>query len=118
MALAGAAEFAEQRALSDEMLDWYAVYVSLLRRLESGVTPFSIQNFSGGGGSSEGCRRAGGACHGIDLYDQEDYRRRFGDESFSQRDGMSWSTIKALRDKHRASFIIGGPRASSTREPG
>ena len=109
MALAGAAEFAEQRALSDEMLDWYAVYVSLLRRLESGVTPFSIQNFSGGGGSSEGCRRAGGACHGIDLYDQEDYRRRFGDESFSQRDGMSWSTIKALRDKHRASFIIGGP---------
>ena len=68
--LASDDEFATQRALSEEMLDWYSTYVALLRRLDSGKTPFVIQNFCGGGGSSEGCRRAGGASHGVDLYHQ------------------------------------------------
>ena len=60
-ALASESEFVEQRQRAEDMLDWYATYVTLLRRLESGVTPFCLQNFVGGGGSSEGCRRAGGA---------------------------------------------------------
>ena len=66
------------------MLDWYSIYVALLRRLNSGRTPVSLQNFCGGGGSSEGCRRAGGASHGIDLYDQPDYVRRFGADVFTR----------------------------------
>ena len=107
--LASDEEFATQRALSEEMLDWYGTYVALLRRLDSGKTPFAIQNFCGGGGSSEGCRRAGGASHGVDLYHQGDYCRRFGPESFTQADGMNWSTIHALKSRHKAKFIIGGP---------
>lgn len=107
--LASDAEFATQRVLAEEMLDWYAMYPTLLRRLESGVTPFCIQDFCGGGGSSEGCRRAGGASHGVDAYEQEDYCRRFGEETFTLADGMSWSTVKKLRDRHRAAFIMGGP---------
>ena len=107
--LAGPSEFETQRALAEEMLDWYSTYVALLRRLESGVTPVSIQNFVGGGGSSEGCRRAGGASHGVDMYAQEDYVRRFGSDSFTQADGLSWATIKALRDRTGATFMVGGP---------
>jgi hypothetical protein len=107
--LATAAEFAQQRRLAGEMLDWYSTYVAVLRRLQSGTTPFVLQDFVGGGGSSEGCRRAGGASHGIDLYDQEDYRRRFGSEAFTQADGLSWSTVKALQTRHAAKFMIGGP---------
>ena len=111
-------EFAAQRRLGEEMLDWYSIYPALLRRLESGVTPFCIQNFCGGGGASEGCRRAGGACHGLDAYEQPDYCRRFGDEAFTQVDGMSWSAVKTLRDQKKADFTIGGLHASSTRERG
>lgn len=108
-ALASSAEFAAQKQRADAMLDWYAMYVALLRRLESGVTPFCLQNFVGGGGSSEGCRRAGGASHGMDLYPQEDYERRFGTDAFTQMDGLSWAGVKALRDRHGARFMIGGP---------
>ena len=107
--LAGEREFEAQAALSSEMLDWYALYVALLRRLQSGRTPFALQNFCGGGGSSEGCRRAGGASHGIDLYSQPDYVRRFGPDCFTAADGMSWAEIKRLKERHRADFMIGGP---------
>ena len=102
-------EFAAQRKLGEEMLDWYSIYPALLRRLESGITPFCIQNFCGGGGASEGCRRAGGACHGLDAYEQPDYCRRFGAEAFTKADGMSWSTVKGLRDQKQADFLMGGP---------
>ena len=107
--LATDAEFAAQRKLGEEMLDWYSIYPALLRRLESGITPFCIQNFCGGGGASEGCRRAGGACHGLDAYEQPDYCRRFGAEAFTKADGMSWSTVKGLRDQKQADFLMGGP---------
>jgi len=43
------------------------------------------------------------------LYAQEDYVRRFGPESFTQTDGMSWAEIKSLKERHRADFMIGGP---------
>ena len=107
--LATPSEFEAQRALADDMLDWYSVYPALLRRLDSGTTPVVIQNFCGGGGATEGCRRAGAACYGVDLYDQPDYRRRYGDDTFTEADGMSWSTIKGLRDKKKADFMMGGP---------
>ena len=105
--LATDAEFAAQRKLGEEMLDWYSIYPALLRRLESGITPFCIQNFCGGGGASEGCRRAGGACHGLDAYEQPDYCRRFGAEAFTKADGMSWSTVKGLRDQKQADLQDG-----------
>ena len=107
--LASQEEFDQQRALSEEMLDWYSTYVALLRRLRSGVTPFVLQNFCGGGGSSEGTRRAGGASHGLDLFDQPDYRRRFGDDSFTRCDGTSWASVKALKARTGAFGQIGGP---------
>lgn len=119
--LATDAEFAAQRKLGEEMLDWYSIYPALLRRLESGITPFCIQNFCGGGGASEGCRRAGGACHGLDAYEQPDYCRRFGAEAFTKADGMSWSTVKGLRDQKQADFLMGPltvRRASSIPEQG
>ena len=47
--LATAAEFAQQRRLAGEMLDWYSTYVAVLRRLQSGTTPFVLQDFVGGG---------------------------------------------------------------------
>ena len=107
--LAGEKEFQAQKELSEAMLDWYSTYVALLRRLQSGVTPFSIQDFCGAGGSSEGCRRAGGASHGIDNQEQDDYCRRFGSECFTLGDGVSWARVARLRDRYNADVLIGGP---------
>ena len=107
--LAQESEFSAQRALADECLGWYSTYVSLLRRLQSGVTPFSLQAFCGAGGSSEGCRRAGGASVGADLYEQPDYVRRFGSEAFDIGDCVDWSFLARLKARHRAKVLIGGP---------
>ena len=71
--LAQPADFAEQRALSRRMLDWYNIYPILYRRMDSGRTTAACQLFCGGGGSSEGVRRSGGVSIGVDLYDQPDY---------------------------------------------
>ena len=58
--LAGESEFRAQAKLSAEMLDWYSLYVALLRRLQSGRTPFSLQNFCGGGGRLRAAAAQGG----------------------------------------------------------
>ena len=86
--LAQPADFAEQRALSRRMLDWYNIYPILYRRMDSGRTTAACQLFCGGGGSSEGVRRSGGVSIGVDLYDQPDYRARFGDDTFVQHDAL------------------------------
>ena len=98
--LAGESEFQEQRALAQQMLEWYDTYVSLLRRLRRGKKPCVLHGFCGGGGATEGTRRAGGSSHGIDLREMPDYVRRFGPECFTQGDGTSWALVEALRKAH------------------
>ena len=85
------------------MLDWYSLYVVFLRRLCSGVAPVLLQGFCGGGGSTEGARRAGVDSVGVDLYDQDDYVRRFGEEHFRRADATSWAETARLAKRH--SFV-------------
>ena len=101
--------FEAQRALSSEMLDWYSLYVGVLRRLESGETPTVVTAFCGGGGDAEGCRRAGGRSRGVDAEDQPDFARRFGGDCFAQGDATSWAYMARQRDKASAFGVMGGP---------
>ena len=68
-------------------------------------TPGVVDDFCGGGGSSEGVRRAGGVAHGIDSVVQDEFVRRFGAESFMQGDGVSWSVVSKVLKRARA---VGG----------
>ena len=103
--LATDAEFDEQRERAERVLDWYRQYVQLLRRLMSGTVPSVVDDFCGGGGASEGVRRGGGVAHGIDSEVQAEFIRRFGVESFSQGDGVSWSVVANVLRRARA---VGG----------
>ncbi len=103
--LATEAEVAAQSARGDAVLDWYGQYPRLLRRLMSGVTPAVVDDCCGGGGASEGVRRGGGVAHGIDLVVQQEFVRRFGAESFTQGDGMSWAVVAKVLKRARA---VGG----------
>lgn len=99
--LASEEEFRAQRERAERVLDWYRQYVQVLRRLQSGTTPSIVDAFCGGGGSSDGVRRAGGASHGVDLEAQADFVRRFGSTSFSRGDGTSWADMaEAQRRAH------------------
>ena len=100
--LASDEQFEEQRERAERVLDWYRQYVQLLRRLQSGVTPTVVDVFCGGGGSSEGVRRAGGASLGIDVEAQPDFVRRFGSMSFSIGDGTSWADVGGVGRRVRA----------------
>ena len=54
--LATDSEFDAMRAFADQMLEWYSVYVQLLRRYSGQQTPTVVQNFCGEGGATEGER--------------------------------------------------------------
>ena len=56
--LATPAEWESQTRLSQDWLHFYSHYVAILRRLTSGRTPGVLHAFCGGGGSSEGDKRA------------------------------------------------------------
>ena len=75
----------------------------------SGVTPSVVDSFCGGGGSSEGVRRGGGAVHGIDSVVQDEFVRRFGAESFTQGDGVSWATVSKVLKRTRAVGRLASP---------
>ena len=109
--LATESEFAEQRERAEQVLDWYRQYVQVLRRLQSGVTPTVVDAFCGGGGSSDGVRRAGGASFGIDSAEQSDFMRRFGSTSFERGDATSWADMASAKRRARA---VG---AGATAEP-
>ena len=118
--LARDAEFDAQRARAEEVLDWYRQYVQLFRRLRSGVTPTIVDDFCGGGGASEGVRRAGGASHGIDLADQADFVRRFGSTSFTRGDGTARADVAEAKRRARAFGAGSSPPCkfySSARKP-
>ena len=103
--LAGADEFDAQSERAARVLDWYRQYVQLLRRLMSGAVPSVVDDFCGGGGASEGVRRGGGVAHGIDSEVQTEFVRRFGAESFTKGDGVSWSVVAKVLKRARA---VGG----------
>ena len=107
--LATDSEFDAMRAFADQMLEWYSVYVQLLRRYSGQQTPTVVQNFCGEGGATEGVRRAGGACHGVDNKPMPAYGRRFGADTFTQGDGTSWSLIDALKRRRRFMGMMASP---------
>ena len=119
--LASEAEFAEQRERAARVLDWYHQYVQVFRRLQSGATPTIVDDFCGGGGTSEGVRRAGGASHGLDLEAQADFVRRFGSTSFSRGDGTAWASVGEAKRRSRAFGAGASPPCkfySTARRPG
>ena len=86
--LAQPAEFAAQAEKARGVAMWYNQYVRIMKKL-SKRTPCAVSGFCGGGGSDEGVRRAGGTSAGFDQEEQPEFRRRFGDSSFSCGDGVS-----------------------------
>ena len=114
--LASDADRACQVGASAEVLEWYTTYVDILRRLRKGETPTSVECFCGGGGKSEGVRRARGASHGVDIRPQPDYERRFGEGSCSRGDATSGVLLKRLTRKLRAVGVGASPpcKARST----
>ena len=108
-ALANESEFSEQSARAERMLLWYDQYVTILRRLRSGEAPKLLHLFGGGGGSSEGSRRAGALGICVDNEPQPDYERRFGKESFKLGDATSWATVAKLEAKHHFTACLASP---------
>ena len=107
--LASEEDFEEQRRRAERVLGWYANYVLLLRRFRSRRTPTALVTFCGGGGVSEGVKRAGGASHGQDLRDQPDFKRRFGDECFTCGDSCSALGMRALKRRVESFVTIASP---------
>jgi hypothetical protein len=107
--LAHQEEFDAQKRSAERMLAWYDLYVIVLRRLESGLTPSVLSLFCGAGGDSEGKRRAGGTGLGVDASWQADYVRRYGSSAFVQGDATSWTTVSRLRDQSMAFGCMAGP---------
>ena len=64
-----------------------AVGRQVARRL-SKRPPGLVDLFCGGGGCSEGARRAGFSVHGVDVEEQPDFVRRFGDDAFTLSDAL------------------------------
>ena len=98
-----------QRERSRRVLAWYANYPRLHRRLHLGRTPTAVVTFCGGGGATEGVRRAGGAAHGQDLRPQPDYVRRYGAETFSQGDSCSPHELRRLCGRTRSVVTLASP---------
>ena len=107
--LAKEADFKAQAARAQGVLDWYRNYVTLLRNLRGGATPTVVEAFCGGGGKSEGVRRAGGASHGIDKRPQPDFLRRFGEGCFSLADATSPLILKERVKGVRAVGVNASP---------
>ena len=107
--LASEVAFEAQRDRAARVLRWYSKYTALLRRVESGRTPVALVTFCKQGGVTEGIRRAHGASHGQDLYDQPKYVERFGSEAFTRGDSTSPHEMRALKRKTRAFFTMASP---------
>ena len=54
------------------------------------------KGFCGAGGASEGARRCGIDSVGVDIVDQPDYRRRYGDDHFVEGDAVRKSCLAAV----------------------
>ena len=72
-----------------------------------------VDLFCGQGGAAEGVRRSGGGVHGVDLHDQPNFRRRFGETAFTQADAADASRVRDLRRRTRAFFTSSSPPCKS-----
>ena len=86
-ALAPEEAFEAQRRRAGLVLTWYRQYSDLYRRL-SKKPPGLVDLFCGGGGCSEGARRAGFVVRGIDAQAQPDYEKHFGADAFVMGDAL------------------------------
>ena len=91
--LAGRMEFERQAQVAQGAMAWYRQYVELLRKL-LGRAPGFVDLFCGGGGCTEGVRRSGFSGVGVDLEEQRDFVRRFGEAAFVQGDALSAAVIR------------------------
>ena len=107
--LATPADFEAQRERAEKMLQWYELYVTILKRLQDGITPMVLNSFCGGGGSSEGVRRAGGVSVGLDSEPQADYARKFGEQTFVRGDATSWALLADLQKRFKFLGALASP---------
>ena len=102
--------FTAQKHLASSVLDWYAQYVYMLRRLRSNQPVTVIHGCAGGGGAVEGSRRMGGSAFCIDTVDMPSCRRRFGSENFVQADALSRAVLlKASRERRPIGAMYSPP---------
>ena len=106
--LASDQELDDQAARARGVTMWYSQYVRILKRLTK-RTPTALSGFCGGGGSDEGVRRCGGTSVGFDKVDQPEFRRRFGEESFSVGEGIDQEAWRRRDDAARPFVWTAGP---------
>ena len=109
MALARPEDFDRQADLASRCLRWQSQYVHVLRRLESGRQPLVLDLFCGGGGSSEGVRRAGAVSMGVDSTDQPHFTARFGGQWFTLGDALDLERLRGLVRRLRPIGVIASP---------
>ena len=107
--LASPDEFSEHKERAQQLTEWDAECVSLLRRLESGRQPLVIDLFCAAGAVSEGGRRIGVTSVGRDVEPQPQYVARFGAEYFSLGDGLDRERLRALIRKYQPIGIWASP---------
>ena len=106
--LASGEELDAQAERAREVTMWYSQYARILKKLTK-RTPTAISGYCGGGGSDEGVRRCGGTSVGFDMVEQPEFRRRFGEESFSLGDGIDQEAWRSRDAAARAFLWTAGP---------
>ena len=109
LSLADPSSFTSQAELAAHCFRWQSQYVRILQRIESGRQPLVLDLFCGGGGSSEGVRRAGGASMGVDDSDQPSFRAKFGSSCFTLGDALDLERLRGLVRRLRPIGIIASP---------
>ena len=102
--LAEESDFLAVKKEAEMATAWYQNYVLLLKRLDLGRTPTALVGYCGQGGVTEGVRRANGASHGIDIRDQERYRRKYGAETFTEGDATDLRLLRDVKNRSGAFF--------------
>jgi len=102
------ADFAEQKALAEKVMDWYRPYVDILTRINK-AKPGIVHAFCGGGGCSEGGARAGLSGHNIDKHYQPDVVNRFGKDNFTQGEATVKGELERAATGCNAIGIMGSP---------
>ena len=106
--LASGEELDAQAERAREVTMWYSQYARVLKKLTK-RTPTAISGYCGGGGSDEGVRRCGGTSVGFDMVEQPEFRRRFGETSFSLGDGIDQEAWRSRDAAARAFLWTAGP---------
>lgn len=113
--LAADDEFVAQRERAQRVFDWDLAQARELARRD-GKRPLVLDLFCCAGGVSEGIRRAGGTSVGLDIDDQPEFRRRFGDACFVRGDATDRALLRSIVGRFHPVAIWASPpcEASST----